>query len=364
MWVPAASALTAIAALAAAWTVPMPLWVGLAVGLVALIRRRWFCRWVCPTGTCADSASRLGLLAGRQCPRLPPVGQWIALVTIGGAVLGYPALLWLDPLAMLSNSASLAWDPASEAVWWGALGLALVLLLSLLWPGVWCMRLCPLGGLQEVLAAIGHGLRKAARRSTGPVRPKSGLRMSRRVILGVLAGLGFSAATRTARGSAPRPLRPPGALDEERFVGLCIRCGNCVRECPSQIIRPAASAHGIAALLSPVLDFTADYCREDCTGCTEVCPSGAITKLTPEEKPAVRIGLPKVDMRVCLLGDDRDCAVCRTWCPYEAIKYVFCEDPDVYTLVPEIDTARCNGCGACQAKCPTEPVAAIVVQPV
>jgi ferredoxin-type protein NapF len=361
VWVPAASPLTAIASLVALWTVPATLWIGLVVGCIALVRRRWFCRWVCPTGTCADTASRLGLKARRRCARLPPVGQWIALVTIGGAALGYPALLWLDPLAMFSSSATLVQDSTSTAAWWGALGVALVLSLSLLWPGVWCTRLCPLGGLQDILGAIGRVPQKAAVASTGQARPTPGFRMSRRVVLGVLAGLGFSAATRTATTS-PRPLRPPGALDEERFVGLCIRCGNCLRACPTRIIRPATGSHGIAALLSPMLDFTSDYCREDCTRCTEVCPSGALTRLTSEEKPAARIGLPKVDMNVCLLGDDRDCAVCRTWCPYEAIKYVFCEDPDVYTLVPQIDPEKCNGCGACQTKCPTEPVAAIVVQ--
>ena len=212
------------------------------------------------------------------------------------------------------------------------------------------------------MGTIGRVPRRVTVSSSGQTRPKVGLRLSRRVVLGVLAGLGFAAATRNARTSTPRPLRPPGALDDEWFVGLCIRCGNCVRACPTEIIHPAPGAHGIAALLSPVLDFTADYCREDCTLCTEVCPSGALTRLTSAEKPAVRIGLPQIDMNVCLLGDDLDCTVCRTWCPYEAIRYVFCDDPDVYTLVPQIDREKCNGCGACEVKCPTRPVKAIVVR--
>jgi len=360
--VPAASPLTALASLAATWAVPTATWVGLMVGLIVFVRRRWFCHWLCPTGTCADTVSRLGRKVRRHCPRLPPAGQWIALVTIGGAVMGYPALLWLDPLAMFSSTASLARDPASTVVWCGALGIAAVLSLSFLWPAVWCTRLCPLGGLQDILGTIGRVPRRATVSSSGETRSKVGLRLSRRVVLGVLTGLGFAAATRNARTSAPRPLRPPGALDDERFVGLCIRCGNCVRACPTEIIRPAPGTHGIAALLSPVLDFTADYCREDCTLCTETCPSGALTRLTSAEKPGVRIGLPQIDMNVCLLGDDRDCAVCRTWCPYEAIRYVFCDDPDVYTLVPQIDREKCNGCGACEVKCPTEPVKAIVVQ--
>jgi ferredoxin len=35
-----------------------------------------------------------------------------------------------------------------------------------------------------------------------------------------------------------------------------------------------------------------------------------------------------------------------------------------YTLTPQIDPNRCNGCGACEAACPTSPQKAIVVLPI
>ncbi len=69
-----------------------------------------------------------------------------------------------------------------------------------------------------------------------------------------------------------------------------------------------------------------------------------------------------VDMEICLLGDDRDCSICRNRCPYEAISLIFSEID--YTLTPQIDLDRCPGCGACQLACPTSPEKAIVVQPV
>jgi len=380
--VAASSPLVALGSLLATRAFDAIVLLGLAVGAISVARRRWFCRWVCPTGTCADVAARAGLLLLRRCPRVPPLGQWIAWITLGGAALGYPLLLWLDPLAMLSGSLGLLHTGTSPAAGWCALGLGAVLVISLVWPGLWCARLCPLGALQDVLAAPTRALRRSEKGSDpldsrgltpfrigskpqeeAAERPRLGA-VARRTVLGALAGVAWAAATRAVRAAAPnRPLRPPGSLDEARFPGVCIRCGNCLRACPAHIIRPDQGEHGIAGLLAPVLDFREDYCREDCTRCTAVCPSGALAKLTLEEKPHVRIGLPRVDMTVCLLGNDRDCAVCRTWCPYEAIRYVFNDDPDVYTLVPQIDPAKCNGCGACEAKCPTEPVKAIVVEP-
>jgi NAD-dependent dihydropyrimidine dehydrogenase PreA subunit len=67
-------------------------------------------------------------------------------------------------------------------------------------------------------------------------------------------------------------------------------------------------------------------------------------------------------MNLCLLGDDRECAVCRNHCPYGVIRLAF--DEVEYTLTPQIDLDGCPGCGACEAACPTQPQKAIVIEPV
>ena len=363
--VPGLSPLVAISAIFATKTFQATVWIGLVIAVVTLIRRRWFCRWVCPTGTCADSVSRLSLRLGRRCPRLPALGQWLALITLGGALLGYPLFLWLDPLALLGGAFGVVQAETSPDVWWCASGMAVVLVLSLIWPSSWCSRLCPLGATQDVLWSGVDALKRSAssgqisNSQSSTVSRNSGL--SRRIVLGGLVGAAWATATRSVKASSPRPLRPPGAADETQFAGLCIRCGNCQRVCPTQIIRPDAGNHGFAGLLAPVLDFHTGYCREDCSLCSEVCPSGALIPLTPDDKLRVPIGLPQVNMDVCLLGEDFECSLCRNWCPYEAITYVFSEAS--YTLTPKIDPAKCPGCGACEVVCPTTPAKAIQIHP-
>ena len=95
--VPALSPFTAVGALLATRTAGALACLGLTVGLITLLRRRWFCRWVCPMGLCADVATGLGRHWGRRRGRVAPLGRWTLLLTLGGACLGYPLLLWLDP---------------------------------------------------------------------------------------------------------------------------------------------------------------------------------------------------------------------------------------------------------------------------
>ncbi len=392
---PGLSPWVALASLLATQTLRLVSGLGLAIGVLVLFRRRWFCRWICPMGLCAELAGRGGRLLRRRSVRLFPIGQWFALLTLAGAAVGYPLLLWLDPLALWAGwttPASLGTAPgekvplgqappveasvemAGEApLGWFATGVAVVLGLSLIWPGLWCGRICPLGAFQEILWQVRRGIIALVRRirpawpapessPTGESPQQGpGWPLARRAVLAGLIGVGWAIAAKKLRAKATRPLRPPGAAHELHFPGLCIRCGNCTRVCPSRIIVPDRAAHGVAGLLAPVVRFEKDYCREDCTRCTQACPSGALHPICLEEKPQTRIGLAKVDMGRCLLGENRDCFICRERCPYQAIQMAF--SAIEYTLTPQINPAKCNGCGACQVSCPTWP-RAIVIRPV
>jgi ferredoxin-type protein NapF len=340
-WVPSLSPFVALSAAIATRRFSAVAWLGVLVGIAAMVKHRVFCRWVCPMGLCLEGANWLGRRLKRKPSHWPSLGRWIVLLTLGGACLGYPLMLWLDPLALFAGG-----------------GFVVVLVLTVIWPGAWCVGVCPLGASQDLL----HTAFTSVRSRTGPTRnANANVGLSRRVVLGAVAGAGSAGILGLAQKNNSQPLRPPNARPGTQFSGLCTRCGNCLRACPTGIIERDLGGHGLPSLLTPVLSFRNDYCREDCTCCTEVCPSGAIVPLLVRDKANVRIGLPRVDTEVCLLSEDRECSACARWCPYGAIRYVFSEA--LYCLQVRIDPKKCSGCGACEAACPTKPHKAIVVLP-
>ncbi len=352
MFVASASPFVAVCGAVAARAVGAAALVGLPVLVIALISRRWFCRWACPVGLISDSIARLRPSAGKGLAKWPPVGEWIALATFGGAILGYPLFLWLDPLALLAGFLGAWHGPVTAAGLVAAIGLPIVAVISIAFPHAWCARICPLGAVQDLLA---WPMRRLLRRVAPPSEPAAGAAANptRRVLLAAGLGAVGGLAARKVHGSAPPPIRPPGAVEEERFTGLCVRCGGCVRVCPSRIIRPDLGEHGVAGLLAPVVAFDDKYCLEDCRLCITACPSGALQRLSLEEKRRHVMGLARVDLDVCVLACGKDCSACMRACPYEAVSAT--EPTDGSPSEPRVDASKCVGCGACEVECPTDP---------
>ncbi|HSW38525.1 MAG TPA: 4Fe-4S dicluster domain-containing protein [Acidobacteriota bacterium] len=340
---------------------------GLGIGwlflLIAMVKHRWFCRYACPMGFLQEGAARIGWKKTAWWRRFPQAGQYLAILTFIGAAVGYPLLLWLDPLSIFSSAlTAVRYDGLLSVMPAGAM-LLLLLLLSLTSGQFWCSRLCPLGGTQDLAAkAASLWPRKSGKETAVGPGPYSIMRMVRRgFILGVL-GIGTSLWARKA-GSArgeDAPLRPPGAVSEDIFTGLCLRCGNCLRACPYGILRPDVGHAGLPGLLAPVLRFDKAYCHEDCKACTQVCPSGAIERLDIARKRAYIIGEALVDGEICVLILGRkECDACERSCPYDAVRIHW--DRELYVSYPLVDPQKCNGCGACEIACPTERFKAIRV---
>ena len=338
---------------------------------LSLMSRRWFCRHACPTGLLQEIAAHLrpsGTPIRATTPIRPgptsrvPVGTWLALMTLGGAAVGYPLFLWLDPLAIFHGFLNALRPPLAVPALLTGLGLPLLLVLSVTRPGVWCQRLCPLGATQELLALPRFwrhrtpGLRPDQNHDSSPSRSPG---QGRRHFLGACAGAAGALAIQTVRGQSVAPLRPPGAALESQFTGLCLRCGNCARSCPSHVIQADLGDGGLTGLFAPVLRFTDDYCRENCHRCTQVCPSGAIGRVSLPEKRRWTLGQAKLDLDSCLLANGRECTACIQHCPFQAVALRSTDGG--FSTIPSLDLAKCTGCGACEAFCPVRPRRAIRV---
>lgn len=164
-------------------------------------------------------------------------------------------------------------------------------------------------------------------------------------------------------------IRPPGSLPEEEFLDKCIRCGECMKVCPTNVVQPVMFEAGLEGLWTPVLKHTLAYCEFKCNMCTKVCPTDAISRMTLEEKQKVKIGLAFVDRSRCLpWAYARACQVCYEQCPLPE-KAIRIEDAKVTTArgtsitvkQPYVNAELCIGCGICQNKCPVSDQAAIIV---
>jgi polyferredoxin len=187
----------------------------------------------------------------------------------------------------------------------------------------------------------------------------------RRVLASVVSGVVAVPLLRTvpiAKAGAQDPvlLRPPGALEETEFLKRCVKCGECMKVCTTNGLQPTLFEAGVEGIWSPVLVPRIGYCEYRCTLCGQVCPTGAIKRLTLEEKAKVRIGLAMIDKGRCLpWAHARPCIVCEEVCPTSK-KAIWFEDVRVRdrqgkTLVvkqPHVDLELCIGCGICESKCP------------
>ncbi|MFO8048941.1 MAG: 4Fe-4S binding protein [Desulfosudaceae bacterium] len=199
------------------------------------------------------------------------------------------------------------------------------------------------------------------------------LDINRRYLLGAgLVGLALPFLSRVDAAAAlpsGEVLRPPGALPEEDFLKTCVRCGECLKVCIQNALQPVFLEQGPSGMFTPRLIPRLGYCEFNCTLCGQVCPTGAIERLSLAEKQAFVIGLAMVDRNRCLpFAEATPCIVCEEHCPThdKAIKFKEVRVTDVRgrtkTLKqPHVINELCIGCGICETKCPVAGRAAIRV---
>ncbi len=334
----------------------------LVVAVASSFKKRWFCLYLCPTGFLLENTSRVGMRKTRWWSKCPPVGRYIAIITLVGAVAGYPVLLWTDPLCIFSSPFAINKATNAMSVFLVCLGLGVLVGATFVFGMAWCVRICPLSGLQDMLY-MGRKALWGKMIATANAHKFQG---ARRVFFAGAGGALLALWARRAGAARYRKsdtlLRPPGAVPEDRFAGLCIRCNNCVHACPSKIIHPDTGQEaGLAGFGAPIIRFDTDYkyCLETCDACTQVCPTGALTALPLAQKNKYVIGEALVDNNVCLTAlGKKECNACEHACPYDAVKITW--DEQQYNAYPVVND-KCVGCGACEVVCPTNPVRAIRV---
>ncbi|MBI2939620.1 MAG: 4Fe-4S binding protein [Chloroflexi bacterium] len=181
-------------------------------------------------------------------------------------------------------------------------------------------------------------------------------------------GVALLNGTAAARREDPWLVLPPGAREND-LPGKCIRCGECVKVCPTAGLQPSLSTAGWPGVWTPVLVSRLGYCDYSCNSCGQVCPTGAIPPLSLEEKRQAVIGVAAIDRSRCIPWNEaRDCIVCEEMCPLPA-KAILLEDQTgtdalgnrVRVRLPRVVPERCIGCGICEHKCPLGGEAAIRV---
>jgi len=297
------------------------LWPGvlLIVLLLSLVRRRFWCNYLCPSGALLSIVSRLA--------RRRPVRSE-ACVSCGKCVEAC-SFAAIDLVSYNSNG-----DCAYCAA---------------------CAEACPVG-------AITFG-------SAKPVPVNAGRRefLAGACVAGGLLAIGAVAAG----GATPVRHRPPGSMPEDDFTARCVRCGVCALNCPGPAISLMGIGGGLAAWGTPQVVPEVAGCSPTCNNCGRVCPTGAISHLPLVEKNRVSMGTARYLTDICLPHREEDnCTLCHDVCASaghsaialaERIVYLddsagFMLDDHITMMVPSIRADRCVGCGLCVMTCRRENV--------
>ena len=331
---------------------------------------------------------------------------------------------WMsNPLTWLDNALRPTIFPTQivgiRFVWLPLLLFTVLVLLNLLAERFWCRYLCPLGGLLGLISKLAIFKRRVKSECiscgkcgkscpTGTIDPTCGYASDagectlcmecftacpesavefkpgwnlqekmpydpgRRQLLitgaVALAGLAVIDTNTNKHSGGNFLIRPPGAENDD-LLEKCLRCGLCLRSCPTGALQASIAESGWVGVLTPVVVPRLGYCLYTCNNCGSVCPVQAIPPLTVEQKQITVIGHAFIDQDRCIpWADGTTCIVCEEMCPLPE-KAIILEERDAidddgyaFTLkLPHVVRERCIGCGICEYKCPRAGEAAIRV---
>ena len=365
--------------------------------VITLFLGRVFCGWVCPVGTISDLIPRKKKLSSFYRFK-----YYFLVFLLVLSVFGFNLLVISDPLVIFTRSLTFITQVRVPLML-----ILIIVLVAVLGERFWCRVICPLGallGVFSIFKVVNVHVQETCIQCnlcnkvcpTDAIQeytvkkpectlclkcvekcPRNALTLtltkkrenitleSRRTFLkaGIAASAGFLLSPLlTKMSSGASVIRPPGALKEDDFLSTCVRCGECMRVCPSQGLRPVLLEGSLYQVYTPKLVPRIGECQL-CMLCWQVCPVGAIVEVDPSK---MKIGTATVNRDTCLeWRHEKVCFVCQEVCPFQAVDAVESGGKGRGgrgRRGPQVNRSLCAGCGTCEHHCPTEPTS-IAVSP-
>lgn len=380
------------------WTVALPILA--AIFLLTCIFGRFYCSILCPFGILQDI---INAVIRRKSPGPEKNLRWmryaIAAIAFGTAIGGTNVVFHLlDPYTNFGRI-------ASAASFWCAISFAAIVILTIWKRRIFCTAICPIGTILGLLAKHSYfkmkigskcikcgacvracpagciellhkevdnerclrcmkclsackvgGMQYTHATSGSTSQTEAPVDASRRALLingsitlaGLAGGVVLGKTNILLPKSDKLTILPPGASDLARFDAICTGCQLCVSSCPRHILKPDYERG--ARIFIDLTDSSCDY---GCRKCSQICPTGAIPKLSLPQKQSIRIAQASYDATTCrVLQDSEACCLCAKACPAGAITI---RKTRTGFEIPLFNPNKCIGCGACQAACPTTP---------
>ncbi|OGW29702.1 MAG: ferredoxin-type protein NapG [Nitrospirae bacterium GWC2_57_13] len=174
----------------------------------------------------------------------------------------------------------------------------------------------------------------------------------------------------------PTVLRPPGAVEEARFLAKCTKCGLCAEACPYDALIMAKPGDG-RPVGTPYFLMREDPCRmcQDIP-CAAECPTGALAPALvsgPDDAGIqrldinlARIGLAVIDRETCIAYWGIQCEACYRACPVIdraiTVEHLKNDRTGKHAILgPVVHSEHCTGCGLCEHACVTRKASIFVL---